>query len=467
MELLSKSNSKRALNVFTLVMINIIAIDSLRNLPANAEVGFSIAFFYLLGGVLFLLPSALLTAELATHYPKTGGVYVWVREAFGAKWGFFNIWLQWIYNIIWYPTILSFVAANIAYLIDPMFATNKLFMVSMIIAMFSLSTIMNLFGMKISGVVSTISALVGSIIPMLIIIGLGTAWIFAGKPLAITPTISGFFPNLEHMNNMAFLVIVLFSLMGLEMSAVHAGDVKNPQRDYPRALYFSSLLIILTMVFASAAIAIVVPKADLNIITGLDQAFAMFLNAFHLKWLLPVAVLMIILGGFGGMSAWVIGPTKGLMVAAEDGCTPKIFGQRNSKGVPIVILVIQWAVVLIICGLMLFVKTISTSYWILSDLSAQLALMFYIIFFAAAIRLRYITPRNEKAFRVPGGKVGIWIVGGVGIISCVVAIFLGFLIPDGVHITNPLMYRVILIVGILVFALPPLFIARHTQKPTL
>ena len=95
-------------------MINVIAIDSLRNLPANAEMGLTIAFFYVIIALLFLLPCILITAELATHWPKTGGAYVWVKEAFGPRWGFVSIWLQWIYNVFWYPTILSFIAVNIA-----------------------------------------------------------------------------------------------------------------------------------------------------------------------------------------------------------------------------------------------------------------------------------------------------------------------------------------------------------------
>ncbi len=109
------NSKKRVLSVFSLVMINVIAIDSLRNLPTNADNGLTILLFYLIAAAIFLVPSVLVTAELATHRPKTGGVYVWVREAFGPQWGFFTIWLQWIYNVFWYPTILSFIAVNIAY----------------------------------------------------------------------------------------------------------------------------------------------------------------------------------------------------------------------------------------------------------------------------------------------------------------------------------------------------------------
>jgi amino acid transporter len=460
--LVSDRIKKRVLSVFSLVMINVIAIDSLRNLPSNAETGLSIAFFYLLAGVLFLLPCALITAELATHHPKTGGAYIWVREAFGVKWGFMAIWLQWIYNVVWYPTILSFIAVNIAYLFNPALANNKFYMISMILGMFSIATIVNIFGMKISALVSTASAIFGTLIPMVLIIVLGIFWVIGHKALAIQPTVSSFFPHINNIGNLAFLVVVIFSLMGLEMSAVHAEEVKNPERNYPRALYISSAIILLTLILASAAIAIVVPKNELNIISGLDQAYGTFLLAFHLKWLLPIMILLIILGSFGGMAAWVIGPTKGLVVAAHDGHAPKWLQQRNPEGAPVKILLLQWFIVLAICVMMIFVQYISASYWILSDLTAQLALLFYIIFFAAAIRLRYKTPVKKNAYRIPFGNVGIWVVGLTGILASFFALMLGFLPPDGVAITNIYVYEGILVVGILIFALPPLFI--HQRK---
>jgi len=462
-----ESSNNRVLSVFSLVMINVIAIDSLRNLPANAEMGLSIVFFYIVAAILFLLPCILITAELATHRPKTGGAYVWVKDAFGPRWGFVNIWLQWIYNVFWYPTILSFIAANIAYLINPALTTNKAFMLPMIIGMFTIATLINWFGMKVSGLISALSAILGTILPMLFIICLGIAWIVGGKSLAITPTLPHFFPQLSHIHNLAFLVIVLFSLMGLEMSAVHAEEVKNPVRDYPRALFYSAVIILVTLILASCAIAIIVPKTSLNIISGLDQAYALFLKALHLSWLLPITIILIILGAFGGMAAWVIGPTKGLVIAAEDQCAPTLFAKRTEKNVPIAILILQWGIVVILCCLFLFFKTISTWYWILSDLTAQLALMFYIILFAAAIRLRYKTPRNPNAFRIPGGNIGIWVVGVIGIITCVTAIILGLIPPDNIEINNIALYETILIGGIIVFTLLPIWISRKKHKMNL
>ncbi len=458
-----ESNKNKTLGVFALVMINVIAIDSLRNLPSNAATGLHIIFYYLFAGIVFLLPCTLITAELATHHPKTGGAYIWVRDAFGPQYGFLTIWLQWIYNVIWYPTILSFIAVNIAYLFSPNLATHDAYMVPMIIAMFTLSTLANSFGMKLSSLVSTLSAIIGTIIPMLLIIILGIAWMKSTRTIAIEPTLMNFLPTTLDNSNAAFLVVVFFSLMGFEMSAVHAGDVQKPKRDFPRALLYSSLIVLLTMVLASAAIAIVVPSSDLNIVSGLDQAFGLFLNAFHLKWLLPVVIIFMIIGGFGGMSAWVIGPTKGLMVAAQDQCAPAVFGKVNKRGVPSIMLWAQWAVVVVLCLLFVFFKSFNTWYWILSDLTAQLALLFYVLMFAASIKLRYKTPQKKDAFRIPCGNVGIWLTGIIGILACIFAILVGFIPPSSMHIVNVVGYEAILIGGCVVFSIIP-FIIYHLKR---
>lgn len=458
--MITPSKNKKMLSVFSLVMINVIAIDSLRNLPTNAATGLYIIFYYLLASLVFLIPCLLITAELATNHPKTGGAYIWVRNAFGPLYGFITIWLQWIYNVIWYPTILSFIAVNIAYLFNPSLGSHKAFVVPLIIGLFTLSTIANNYGMKLSSLVSTLSAIIGTIIPMIAIIILGLAWVLLGKPLAIEPTLTHFIPTNLNGSNIAFLVVIFFSLMGFEMSGVHADEVNNPKRDFPKALLYSSILVMLTMVLASAAIAIVVPAHDLSIISGLDQAFSLFLTRFHLSWMMPIVILCIILGGFGGMSAWVLGPAKGLMVAAEDRCAPAFFAKANSRGAPVNMLFAQWVIVIVLCIMFLLFKSLNTWYWILSDLTAQLALLFYILMFAAAIRLRYTTEKKENAFLIPGGKLGLWITGLLGISSSLFAITIGFIPPSNIHINHVIGYEMVLIGGCMLFTLMPVLIYK-------
>ena len=264
---MSVSNSTKTLSFFSLVMINVIAVDSLRSLPIGATYGFSVVTYYLIAGILFFIPSALAAAELATRWPTTGGIYIWVREAFGNKTAFIVMWLQWVYNVIWYPTISTIIAATVAYLFNPAYADDKVYMVISTLVIFWSATLLNCFGMRISSWVSTVGAIVGTLLPMAIITVLGAAWLMLGKPTELALTWSSFAPNLSNINQISFVVALVFGLIGIEMSAIHAGDVKNPKKAYPWALLISVLIILASLVFASIAIAIVLPHQKLNIIT--------------------------------------------------------------------------------------------------------------------------------------------------------------------------------------------------------
>ncbi len=449
---------KRVLSLFSLVMINVIAVDSLRSLPFGAEYGLAVIFFYALAGLCFFVPIALVSAELATAWPKTGGLYVWVREAFGVRWGFLAIWLQWIYNVVWYPTILSFLAATVIYLINPALLTHKLFMLVIILILFWTATFVNCLGMRASSMLSTLGAIVGTLLPMFFIILLGLLWLWEGKPTQIQFTWGQAIPNLTHWGNLSFLSVVVFGLIGLEMSASHAEEVKNPERNFPRALLISALLIWCTLVLASLAIAIVIPPKQIDLVAGLIAAFEVFFKAYHMTWMGPVIATLIVIGGFSGVGAWLIGPTKGLLAAAHDGSIPPFFQRTNRKGVPTRLLLAQGIIFTLMCTIFFLMPSVNSSYWVLSAMTAQLALLTYLLFFAAAIRLRYKFPKAPNTYRIPGGKLGIWCIGLLGVFTCLGATLLGFIPPSQIKTGSLVTYECVLVGGIIIFCGLPFLI---------
>lgn len=452
--------SKKILSVFSLTMINIIAVDSLRTLPISAEYGFSLVFFYLIAGLCFFLPTALISAELATAWPNTGGAYIWIREAFGAKVGLVAIGLQWIYNVVWYPTILAFIAGTLAYLVNPALANNKIFMVSIVLGLFWGTTLLSCLGLRTASWMSAVGALIGTLVPMILIILLGLLWLKSGKVTEITFSLKSFLPTSGSLNNLVFFSAVLFSLMGLEMSAVHAGDVKNPKRDYPRALIYSGLLIFISLVLASLAIAVVVPPSRLNVLSNLTDAFVIFFHAHNLSWMIPVIIVLIILGSAACVSAWVIGPTRGLLIASEDGHFAPFWEKTNRYNMPTSILLLQAVLVTLLSVVFLLLPTVNSAYWLLSALTSQLALLFYLFLFAAAIRLRYKKPHVTRAYRIPFGNLGMWLVAGVGILTCVATILISFLPPSQLSVGSLISYELTLGIGTVFFCTLPLVVYR-------
>lgn len=457
-------NSKKVLSVFSLVMINVIAVDSLRTLPISAKLGFSLVSYYILAAFAFFIPVALVAAELATAYPNTGGLYVWVREAYGKRAAFITIWLQWIYNVVWYPTMMAFIAVTLSYLIAPDLATNKVFLLTSMLSLFWLFTLLNCFGMKISSIVSIVGASIGTILPMVGISLLGALWIFQGRPVAVNYPLS-ILPDFHSIGDLPFFSAILFGLIGMEMSAVHAEEVKNPQRDYPRALFFSTIIIISTLVMGALAIVIVVPNNELSVVSGLIDAYSIFFNSYNMPWMTSVIALLIILGGLSGVSAWIIGPTKGLLVSARDGSLPAEFAKVNQYGAPVRILVTQGLIFSLLSTVFVILDSINAAYWILSDLCAQMALLVYILMFASAIKLRYTQPNQPRAYKIPGGNKVMWMVAGTGIFCCIVAMIIGFIPPSQIRIDNVPFFEAFLLGGLFIFAFVPWMLAKqHHHK---
>ncbi len=445
---------KKTITLFTLVMINLAAMGGVKGWPAIAGYGSGALFYLLLAVFLFFLPVAAVSAELATGWPENGGVFVWVREAFGFRSGFLAVWLLWFENVIWYPTILAFIAATSAYIFDPVWGENRFYVVSVALLAFWLMTLINLYGIEFYGWVSSIAALVGGILPSLVIIFLGFFWFYSGESIQWSG--SHFIPKLS-WDQLPIFAGVMLSFCGIEISAVHARDVRFPQRDYPRATLISTLLFVLLSLMGVFSIAAVVPREQLSLTSGTMQALIAFVSFFHLEQLVPLVAILIVIGALASLITWIVGPSRALCEAiGASRAFPSCFSRVNSKGMPHMLLLFQGVIVTLLTALFLFMPTISSGYWILVVMATQVYLLMYILMFAAAIRLRYRRADQVRSYRVPGNKLGIWIVGGVGILSSLATFLTGF-IPPPLQISrgNSLFYCSFLLLGTLLIVLFP------------
>jgi glutamate:GABA antiporter len=444
----------KTLSVFTLAMINVAAIGSVKNWPFTAEYGFSSLFYFILAALLFFFPISMVSAELATGWPHHGGVYLWVKEAFGKRWGFLAVWLQWIENVVWYPTVLSFTASTIAYIFAPELASNSTYTLIMVLVLYWGATIANFFGMKTSGHISNLGAICGTFIPGIFIIVLGCFWVFEGNPLQIAFSWQTLIPDFS-FNNMVLFTGVMLAFAGMEMSSVHALDVKNPQRDYPKAIFLSGFLILGLSILGVLAIAIVVPHEEISFTAGTMQAFTYFLNRYHLDRLIPVIAALMAVGLFGSVSTWIIGPSKGLLAAGWEGNLPPLFHKTNKKHAPVSLMIGQGVIATILSLMFLLMPNVSSGFWILTVLVAQLYLLMYILVFAAGIKLRYSHPHVDRPYRVKGGLVGMWTMGIIGILGSSFALIIGYLPPSQIEVGSATFYTSFLLIGSIVCCLAP------------
>ncbi|MGA2755853.1 MAG: APC family permease [Solirubrobacteraceae bacterium] len=455
----------RVLGASSLALISLAAVLTLRSLPSIAEDGWSSIAYYLLGALLFFVPLALVAAELATGWPRAGGLYAWVREAFGERSGFLAIWFEWVENVVWFPTVLSFVAAAVAYVIEPKLANEKVYLVIVMLIVFWGLTALNFFGEKSILRLNNPAVIIGTLIPAAVLIGLGAYWLLAGRHLAAPFSASALKPNLGSVSNLVFFVGVVLGYAGIEMAGFHAKETRNPKRDFPRAILFAAILIVGVSILATLAIVVIVPRGQLSLVAGIPQTFDLFFKAVGIGgWATKLLSGLVAIGTLALISTWLLGPTKGLYAAERTGDLPPELHYVNKRHVPVALLIFQGILSTLFALMFLFVPSINSSYWMLTALTTQILVMMYILIFAAAIKLRYTQPDVPRAYKVPGGKVGIWLVAGTGIVGSLFALIIGFVPPSGVsHWPTPIYIAVM--AGLIVVCSAPPFIVERIKKP--
>ena len=458
------------LSVTTLAIMNITAVVSLRGLPAEAVYGLSSAFYYLFAAIVFLIPTSMVAAELAAMFSdKQGGVFRWVGEAFGPKTGFLAIWLQWIESTIWYPTVLTFGAVSFAYIglndaSDAALASNKMFTLVTVLAIYWVATFIAMKGLDWVGKISKWGGTIGTIIPAGLLIALGIIYIATGGQNQMNMS-EGFFPDLTKLDNLVLASSIFLFYAGMEMMGVHVMDVNNPSRNYPKAIIIGSLATVCIFVLGTFALGLIIPAKDINLTQSLLIGFDNYFRHFHISWAGPVIAIALMFGVLASVLTWVAGPSKGIFTVGKAGYLPPFFQKTNSHGVQRNILLVQGGIVTVLSLLFVVMPSVQSFYQILSQLTILLYLIMYMLMFAAAIRLRYKMKDTPRPFRIGKGNVLMWIMGGVGFAGSLLAFVLSFIPPGQIETGSNAVWYTVLIAGCVIMVIVP-FIIYAMRKPS-
>lgn len=454
----------------TLAIMNVTAVVSLRGLASEALYGFQSAFYYLFAAMVFLIPTAMVAAELAAMYAsKQGGVFRWVGEAYGPRVGFLAIWLQWIQSTIWYPTVLTFGAVSIAFIgtdttADAALASNRVFTLVVVLAIYWIATFIALRGLDWVGKVSKWGGIIGTIVPAALLILLAIIYLAKGGHSNLD-THTRFFPDLSNFSNLVLASSIFLFYAGMEMMGIHVMEVDNPKRNYPRAIIIGSLVTVAIFILGTFALAVVVPAKDMSLTQTLLLGFDNYLSFLHMSWLGSVVAIALVFGVLAGVLTWVSGPSKGIFTVGRAGYLPPFFQKTNSRGVQRNILFVQGVIVTILGMLFVVMPSVQSFYQILSQLTVLLYLIMYMLMFSSAIVLRYKRPNIERPFRLGRGNGLMWILGGLGFAGSLLAFVLSFIPPSQIAVGSKTVWFSVLIVGSLIVVVIP-FIIYAMRKPS-
>lgn len=421
--------------------------------PTFATSGFSLVFYLLLAGIFFFIPTALISAEMATGEGwQIGGVYKWVSVAFGKRWGFVAIFFQWFQITIGFVTMLYFIVGALAYLFDAqVINTNQTYKFLVVMGLFWLVTYLNLKGTQFISKLTSISFTAGVVFPAALLIVLGVIYWIQGNTISVDISWGTFLPDFTKISTMVVLVAFMLSYLGIEASAVHVNELSNAKRNYPIAVLILVFGAISLNIMGALSVGFVIPVGEIQLNEGIMQAFQKYLSMYHMGWLIKISAVLLALGAFGEVAAWVSGPIKGIQSTADDGILPERFKKTNKNGVSVSLVIIQGIIVTIWAALLTFGGTGGNiSFLLAMALTVIVYLSMYIIMFLAYYVLKTKHAEVQRSYMVPGGKLGRIIIPLVGLIMTVGAFIISFFPPSSLKSTEVISYEAILAISFVI-----------------
>jgi amino acid transporter len=443
-----KSKLRRVMGFWDVLLFCIATVLGPRWIAAAARNGQSSISLWILAALLFFVPTAFVVVELSTRFPEEGGLYVWTKMAFGDFHGFVAGWTYWIYTVFYFPGLLLASAAMSAYVGGAgtaWLAQSRTFLLAGSFVMLIVAVWLNIIGLQIGKWLQNAGG-VGTYLPLMMIVGVALLlWSRHGS--ATHFTWAGMMPHWD-WDTVNFWPQLAFAFAGLELVSAMSEEVKNPQRTFPRAIFASGGLIALMYIAGTVAVLMMLPSETVDPKSGVFQAITEGSAILRMAAVGVIAALLVTVGNAGGVGSTVAGVARIPFIVGIDRYLPAAFGKIHPRWkTPHISILVQAG----ISGLILLVAQINENtrgaYQILVDAATILYFIPFIYMYAAAIKL-YARPdrrENRMAVVIPGGRVGVCVAGGLGLLVVGVGIVLSF-IPPG-DTTSKILFETKLVAG--------------------
>jgi len=393
---MSKKKGIGGLTVFLGVISSMLFLDTI---APSANMGSQVVSWYIIFAILFFIPMGYIIGELASTYPDKGGVYGWIKKAFGVRWAGRTSWIYWINAALWMPATIIFLTGVTSQLIYPDASMTFHVVLGVIFSWVVVYT--SSLSPEESGFLNNIGGVIKLLLPVLLL-GTSLYYVLNFDP-ATTITLSSILPNASE--GLDFLPVVIYNMCGLEIILGNVHKFKNPSKDVPKSVISGAIIMSLIYILASVAILLIIPVQEVGVVKGFLDAF---ITVFGTGAMATVAVLLIGILFVGTIvlqvQQWSLGSCIVAAEAAEAKELPQMFGRYNKKESPIGALIITGILsssVIVIYGFM--AGTAEDLFWMLFEFSSMLFLMPYIILVFAFIKLRKDDSNTFRPFKVPFG----------------------------------------------------------------
>jgi len=428
----TKPKLPRVMGFWDVLLFNIVTVLGPRWIAAAAHNGTSSMSLWVLAAFLFFVPTALVIAELSTRFPQEGGLYAWSKDAFGEFHGFVAGWTYWIYTLFYFPALLFASAAMAAYIggigYAPL-AQNRSFLLAGSFALFFVAVYMNIIGLRVGKWLQNVGA-VSTFVPLVMLI---VAAVFVWQRFGSVThfTWSNMQPHWD-WDTVNFWPQIAFAFSGLELVSSMSEEVKNPRRTFPRAILGSGIVIAVIYIAGTVAVLSLMSAVNVDPKSGVFQALTIASATLKISALGIIAAMLVTVGNAGGVGSTVAGISRVPFAVGVDRYLPAAFAKVHPKWeTPHISILVQAGISGAILLLSQISETTVSAYQFLVDATNILYFIPFLYMYAAVIKLYYRPDREHStAALIPGGKAGVWLVGGLGFVIVLASIILS-MIPPG------------------------------------
>ena len=398
---------KKKFKLFDAILATVCITLVAESVAPTAAIGNSQYFWWIFLILAFCVPYGMISAELGTTYQSEGGMYDWVKRAFGAKWASRVAWNYWVNFPLWIASLAVAVTDVIAGIMEIELSLGWL-----LILQLGYTWLVSFLGTQRIGESKWIVN-IGTFFKIFFMVGLGLLGIYVyiktGESANPIQSVADLLPTMD-LAGLSFLSIIIFNFLGFEVVATFAEDMENPKKEIPKALIIGGSLMALFYILPATGINIAMSLEDAEV-AGLTESFMILMtklgiNPDFIRIIVITVGMMFIYTLVANIVSWSFGVNSVAKYSADDGGLPKIFSKTNKSGVPYMASILNGVVatVIVILGIILgeLSETASNLFWTFFSLSLVTLLMSYIPMFLAFLKLRKEDTKTERVYKVPG-----------------------------------------------------------------
>ena len=399
---------KKKFRLFDAILATVCITLVAESVMPTAAIGNSQYFWWIFLIIAFCIPYGMISAELGTTYQSEGGMYDWVKRAFGPKWAARVAWNYWINFPLWIASLAVAVTDVVMGILDIELSLGWL-----LILQLGYTWLVSFLGTQRIGE-SKYIVNIGTFFKIAFMVGLGFLGIYVfiktGESANPISSVADLLPSLD-LAGLSFLSVIIFNFLGFEVVATFAEDMENPKKEIPKALIIGGALMALFYVLPATGINIAMSLEDAEA-SGITESFMILLtklgmNEDAVRIFVIVVGMMFIYTMVANIVSWSFGVNSVAKYSADDGGLPKIFSKTNKDGVPYMASILNGVVasVIVIVGIILgeVSETASNLFWTFFSLSLVTLLISYIPMFLAFLKLRK-SDKTKRVYKVPGGE---------------------------------------------------------------